>query len=223
MQVKLLRAVQEKKIRPVGSDQEIDVDFRVISASHQDLDLLVQQGKFRQDLFFRIHVMDIMLPPLRDRGGDILLLANHFIQKVCTEWGISSKQLTASAETYLLQQDFPGNVRELRNMIERAITLSDDESIDLTHLAPPLRGSSVSPQIVTKQLNQTPTVQTHPKFPMEGLERYLENIEKDILLNALNMTHWNRTLAAKKLGMTFRSLRYRLKKFGLDTEMGEEV
>ncbi|MFY5900062.1 sigma-54-dependent transcriptional regulator [Acinetobacter pittii] len=223
MQVKLLRAVQEKKIRPVGSDQEIDVDFRVISASHQDLDLLVQQGKFRQDLFFRIHVMDIMLPPLRDRGGDILLLANHFIQKVCTEWGISSKQLTASAETYLLQQDFPGNVRELRNMIERAITLSDDECIDLTHLAPPLRGSSVSPQIVTKQLNQTPTVQTHPKFPMEGLERYLENIEKDILLNALNMTHWNRTLAAKKLGMTFRSLRYRLKKFGLDTEMGEEV
>ncbi|WPP54737.1 sigma-54 dependent transcriptional regulator [Acinetobacter pittii] len=223
MQVKLLRAVQEKKIRPVGSDQEIDVDFRVISASHQDLDLLVQQGKFRQDLFFRIHVMDIMLPPLRDRGGDILLLANHFIQKVCTEWGISSKQLTASAETYLLQQDFPGNVRELRNMIERAVTLSDDESIDLTHLAPPLRGSSVSPQIVTKQLNQTPAVQTHPKFPMEGLERYLENIEKDILLNALNMTHWNRTLAAKKLGMTFRSLRYRLKKFGLDTEMGEEV
>lgn len=223
MQVKLLRAVQEKKIRPVGSDQEIDVDFRVISASHQDLDLLVQQGKFRQDLFFRIHVMDIMLPPLRDRGGDILLLANHFIQKVCTEWGISSKQLTASAETYLLQQDFPGNVRELRNMIERAITLSDDECIDLTHLAPPLRGSSVSPQIATKQLNQTPTVQTHPKFPMEGLERYLENIEKDILLNALNMTHWNRTLAAKKLGMTFRSLRYRLKKFGLDTEMGEEV
>lgn len=223
MQVKLLRAVQEKKIRPVGSDQEIDVDFRVISASHQDLDLLVQQGKFRQDLFFRIHVMDIMLPPLRDRGGDILLLANHFIQKVCTEWGISSKQLTASAETYLLQQDFPGNVRELRNMIERAITLSDDESIDLTHLAPPLRGSSASPQIITKQQNQTPTVQTHPKFPMEGLERYLENIEKDILLNALNMTHWNRTLAAKKLGMTFRSLRYRLKKFGLDTEMGEEV
>ncbi len=211
MQVKLLRAVQEKKIRPVGSDQEIDVDFRVISASHQDLDLLVQQGKFRQDLFFRIHVMDIMLPPLRERGGDILLLANHFIQKVCTEWGISSKQLTASAETYLLQQDFPGNVRELRNMIERAITLSDDEYIDLKHLAPPVRCNSVSPQIATKQVNQTLTAQTHPKFPIEGLERYLENIEKDILLNALNMTHWNRTLAAKKLGMTFRSLRYRLK------------
>lgn len=225
MQVKLLRAVQEKKIRPVGSDQEIDVDFRVISASHQDLELLVRQGKFRQDLFFRIHVMDIMLPPLRERGGDILLLANHFIQKVCMEWGIPSKQLTTTAETYLLQQDFPGNVRELRNMIERAITLSDDECIDLTHLAPPLRGSSVNSQITTKQVNETSTTitQTRPKLPMEGLERYLENIEKDILLNALDMTHWNRTLAAKKLGMTFRSLRYRLKKFGLDTELGEEV
>ncbi|WP_151744793.1 sigma-54-dependent transcriptional regulator [Acinetobacter calcoaceticus] len=225
MQVKLLRAVQEKKIRPVGSDQEIDVDFRVISASHQDLELLVRQGKFRQDLFFRIHVMDIMLPPLRERGGDILLLANHFIQKVCMEWGIPSKQLTTTAETYLLQQDFPGNVRELRNMIERAITLSDDECIDLTHLAPPLRGSSVNSQITTKQVNDTSTAitQTRPKLPMEGLERYLENIEKDLLLNALDMTHWNRTLAAKKLGMTFRSLRYRLKKFGLDTELGEEV
>ncbi|MDW7563834.1 sigma 54-interacting transcriptional regulator, partial [Klebsiella pneumoniae] len=85
MQVKLLRAVQEKKIRPVGSDQEIDVDFRVISASHQDLDLLVRQGKFRQDLFFRIHVMDLILPPLRERGEDVLLLANHFIQKICME------------------------------------------------------------------------------------------------------------------------------------------
>lgn len=166
-----------------------------------------------------------MLPPLRERGGDILLLANHFIQKVCMEWGIPSKQLTTTAETYLLQQDFPGNVRELRNMIERAITLSDDECIDLTHLAPPLRGSSVNSQITTKQVNDTSTAitQTRPKLPMEGLERYLENIEKDILLNALDMTHWNRTLAAKKLGMTFRSLRYRLKKFGLDTELGEEV
>ena len=91
MQVKLLRAVQEKRIRPVGSDTEIDVDFRVISASHQDLDALVQQGKFRQDLFFRIHVMDLVLPPLRERGQDILLLAEHFVQKICQEWQIPAK------------------------------------------------------------------------------------------------------------------------------------
>ncbi|EXH75596.1 AAA domain family protein [Acinetobacter sp. 216872] len=226
MQVKLLRAVQEKKIRPVGSDQEIDVDFRVISASHQDLDLLVRQGKFRQDLFFRIHVMDLMLPPLRERGEDVLLLANHFIQKICMEWETPLKQLTEGAETYLLQQHFPGNVRELRNMIERAITLSDDANIDVPHLHPaPLRANISNSIAMVSQSLQNPvaTPQIVKKLPSEGLERYLESIEKDILLNALNMTHWNRTLAAKKLGMTFRSLRYRLKKFGLDTETEQEV
>jgi two-component system response regulator PilR (NtrC family) len=229
MQVKLLRAVQEKKIRPVGSDQEIDVDFRVISASHQDLELLVQQGRFRQDLFFRIHVMDIVLPPLRERGQDILLLANHFIQKISQEWEVSVKTLSSRAEQFLLQQYFPGNVRELRNIIERAITLSDDETIDLAHLqTAPLRSPIPTPSISFSSQEETDhtTASASPmmgskKLPPEGLERYLENIEKEILLNALNLTHWNRTLAAKKLGMTFRSLRYRLKKFGLDTEDDE--
>ncbi|EPG35693.1 sigma-54-dependent transcriptional regulator [Acinetobacter colistiniresistens] len=228
MQVKLLRTVQEKKIRPVGSDQEIDVDFRVISASHQDLELLVQQGRFRQDLFFRIHVMDIVLPPLRERGQDILLLANHFIQKISQEWDLPAKSLSARAEQFLLQQYFPGNVRELRNIIERAITLSDDDNIDLAHLqTAPLRNTLANPaaSFSTAPVEEAEPVQhsasttlSSKKLPPEGLERYLENIEKEILLNALNLTHWNRTLAAKKLGMTFRSLRYRLKKFGLDTE-----
>ncbi|WP_436873009.1 sigma-54-dependent transcriptional regulator [Acinetobacter haemolyticus] len=225
MQVKLLRAVQEKKIRPVGSDQEIDVDFRVISASHQDLELLVQQGRFRQDLFFRIHVMDIVLPPLRERGQDILLLANHFIQRICKEWELPAKTLSSRAEQFLLQQYFPGNVRELRNIIERAITLSDDEAIDLAHLqTAPLRSPISMPsapsysQEEVEQPQYTSPSTSSKKLPPEGLERYLENIEKEVLLNALNLTHWNRTLAAKKLGMTFRSLRYRLKKFGLDTE-----
>ena len=229
MQVKLLRAVQEKKIRPVGSDQEIDVDFRVISASHQDLELLVQQGRFRQDLFFRIHVMDIVLPPLRERGQDILILANHFIQKISQEWELPVKSLTTRAEQFLLQQYFPGNVRELRNIIERAITLSDDETIDLAYLqTAPLRSSISIPSNAYVQSDESEiTLQSaspnpsSKKLPPEGLERYLENIEKEVLLNALNLTHWNRTLAAKKLGMTFRSLRYRLKKFGLDTEDDE--
>ncbi|ATZ68417.1 sigma-54-dependent Fis family transcriptional regulator [Acinetobacter haemolyticus] len=228
MQVKLLRAVQEKKIRPVGSDQEIDVDFRVISASHQDLELLVQQGRFRQDLFFRIHVMDIVLPPLRERGQDILLLANHFIQRICQEWELPAKTLSSRAEQFLLQQYFPGNVRELRNIIERAITLSDDEAIDLAHLqTAPLRSPISMPsapsysQEEVEQPQYTSPSTSSKKLPPEGLERYLENIEKEVLLNALNLTHWNRTLAAKKLGMTFRSLRYRLKKFGLDTEEDE--
>lgn len=222
MQVKLLRAVQEKRIRPVGADQEIDVDFRIISASHQDLDALVQQGRFRQDLFFRIHVMDLVLPPLRERGQDILLLAQHFIQKICAEWDISSKPLTERAKEFLLNQYYPGNVRELRNIIERAITLSDSDSIDLQHLqSAPLRRSA---PVIEQHENFQPSAVSAPalkKLPEEGLEPYLENIEKEILLTALNMTHWNRTLAAKKLGMSFRSLRYRLKKFGLDTDEEE--
>ena len=220
MQVKLLRAVQEKRIRPLGSDTEIDVDFRVISASHQDLEALVQQGRFRQDLFFRIHVMDLVLPPLRDRGNDILLLAEHFIQRVSQEWRISPKYLTDKAKILLLVQYYPGNVRELRNIIERAMALSDDKSINIQHLqSTPLKQFSIQ----TEEITQTPeykyekTLNTH-KLPTEGLELYLEKIEKEILLNALNLTHWNRTLAAKKLGMSFRSLRYRLKKFELDID-----
>nr|WP_081407129.1 sigma-54 dependent transcriptional regulator [Acinetobacter indicus] len=222
MQVKLLRAVQEKRIRPVGSDTEIDVDFRIISASHQDLEALVQQGRFRQDLFFRIHVMDIVLPPLRERGQDILLLAQHFIQKIAQEWDIHSKTLSERAQQFLLEQYYPGNVRELRNIIERAMTLSDDDVIDLPHLqTAPLR--KMAPLAEPETDTATPvTADALPaaprKLPEEGLELFLEKIEKEILLNALNLTHWNRTLAAKKLGMSFRSLRYRLKKFGLDTD-----
>lgn len=220
MQVKLLHAVQEKRIRPLGSDTEIDVDFRVISASHQDLEALVQQGRFRQDLFFRIHVMDLVLPPLRDRGNDILLLAEHFIQRVSQEWRISPKYLTDKAKILLLEQYYPGNVRELRNIIERAMTLSDDKSISIQHLqSPPLKQFSIQTEeiVQTSEYISEKTLNTH-KLPAEGLELYLEKIEKEILLNALNLTHWNRTLAAKKLGMSFRSLRYRLKKFELDID-----
>ena len=224
MQVKLLRAVQEKKIRPIGGDQEIAVDFRIISATHQNLEQLVQQGQFRQDLFFRIHVMDLYLPPLRERGEDILLLAQHFIEKISQEWQISAKTLTPAAQDFLLTQNFPGNVRELRNIMERALTLCDSEQIDIEHL----QGSNarnlrillekpVSPvEAVPVDLHSTNM--SRQSLPREGLEQHLENIEKQILLDALNLTHWNRTLAAKKLGMSFRSLRYRLKKFGLDTE-----
>ena len=226
-QVKLLRAVQEKKIRPLGNDKEIEVDFRIISASHQDLERLVEQGKFRQDLFFRIHVMDIVLPPLRDHKSDIPALAAHFIAQICREWGIPNKKLTEKALNFLIQQQYPGNVRELRNIVERAITLSDDDRIDLQHLqSAPMRVlQKTEPNNTTASNEAVTPISTVDKaksdalqIPEEGLEQFLENVEKEVLLNALNQTHWNRTLAAKKLGMTFRSLRYRLKKFGLDTD-----
>nr|WP_227510357.1 sigma-54 dependent transcriptional regulator [Acinetobacter equi] len=219
MQVKLLRAVQEKKIRPVGSDQEIDVDFRIISASHQDLEHLVQQGKFRQDLFFRLHVMDIHLPPLRERESDILLLANYFSQKISHDWGIAPKTLSTDAEIFLLSQYYSGNVRELRNMIERAMTLCDHHVISIEHLQTisvrKIRNSSLEP---LKNQHNDNYEKLGQILPSEGLEAYLERIEKEVLLNALNQTYWNRTLAAKKLKMSFRSLRYRLKKLNLENE-----
>ncbi|WP_089605230.1 sigma-54-dependent transcriptional regulator [Acinetobacter piscicola] len=221
MQAKLLRAVQEKKIRPLGSDTEIEVDFRIISASHQDIEMLVEQGKFRHDLFFRIHVMDVVLPPLRERDQDILILAAHFIQVICAEWQIPTKQLTEAAKAFLLGQHYSGNVRELRNIIEKAITMSDEDQLDIQHLQPaPIRGINYSEPVEAdiKTTTQTETSSKAQKIPEEGLEEYLEKVEKEVLLSALNQTHWNRTLAAKKLGMTFRSLRYRLKKFGLDTD-----
>ena len=221
MQAKLLRAVQEKKIRPLGSDTEIEVDFRIISASHQDIEVLVEQGKFRHDLFFRIHVMDVVLPPLRERDQDILILAVHFIHVICAEWQIPTKQLTEAAKAFLLEQHYSGNVRELRNIIEKAITMCDEDLLDIQHLQPaPIRGVSQN-EVVETNVNAAAQAEMSlkaQKIPEEGLEEYLEKVEKEVLLSALNQTHWNRTLAAKKLGMTFRSLRYRLKKFGLDTD-----
>src|SRR5690606_26016876 len=170
---------------------------------------------------------DLVLPPLRERGNDILLLAEHFIQRICEEWQIPVKRLTERSKDQLLTQYYPGNVRELRNIIERAITLSHDETIDIQHLqTAPLRQGFITPEpAATAAAEPGHTHHSSPdgfilpkKLPEEGLELYMEKIEKEILLNALNLTHWNRTLAAKKLGMSFRSLRYRLKKFGLDTD-----
>jgi len=146
MQVKLLRVLQDKQVRPLGSDQEIDVDFRIISASHQNLTSLVQQGKFRQDLFFRLHVIDVVLPPLRERGQDILLLADHFIQQVCDEWDLPVKSLSKAAQQFLLQQHFPGNVRELRNMVERAIAFCDETELQVEDLQ-----NSISPPLCNQQ------------------------------------------------------------------------
>lgn len=134
MQVKLLRAVQEKKIRPVGSDKEILVDFRIISATHQNLESMVREGRFRQDLYFRLHVMDVFVPPLRERGNDVILLAEYICDKVCKDWGVSKKVISTDVKQWLLTQRFDGNVRELNNLIQRAITLSEDQYITLADL-----------------------------------------------------------------------------------------
>jgi two-component system, NtrC family, response regulator PilR len=208
MQVKLLRAIQEKAIRPVGASSEIPVDVRILSATHRDLPKLVAEGQFRQDLFYRIHVIELQVPSLRERHEDIPLLADHILEKLAEEMGIAVPHLTDPALARLQAYPFPGNVRELENILERAMTLCEGEHIEAADLQ--LRDNG-------KPVSATLTEQDAANLP-DGvpLEDYLETIEKQAILDALEKAHHNKTQAAKLLGITFRALRYRLKKLGLE-------
>lgn len=218
MQVKLLRAIQEKSVRPVGSPKEISVNVRIVSATHKDLAAEVAAGRFRQDLFYRINVIQVKVPPLRERGDDILYLAQNFLQKISNDWGIQQPMLSEPARRALQGYAFPGNVRELQNILERALTLCDGRSILPEHLqlpdAPAMPAPTVALPAGTAAMVSDPAA--------TSLEDYLFEIEKSAILKALDETRWNRTAAAKKLGMTFRSLRYRLKKMGLDDDSSDE-
>ncbi|WP_019519935.1 sigma 54-interacting transcriptional regulator [Faucicola boevrei] len=361
MQVKLLRAIQEKKIRPIGGTQELPVDIRLLSATHKNLAKLVEQGDFRQDLYYRINVIEVKLPSLNERKSDIPLLANHFLTLIAKDWGLEQQiELTDTARQALLQHHYSGNVRELRNILERAITLSEEGNlIEAQHLnlqsdlqsdwqnewqsdAPQtnLQNLAISPATPTNTSNETalqnpvvsnlsvsnstlvtdstaesminnvntahfanqsqnmapqteklvektaekpknhnlfgnytqgifgnqsntsininpprpseriiqtlppiigkimPSIATpqerryeeHPlakyypegtgfdSLPPEGLEAYLNDQERRLIITALQKSDWNKTNAAKKLGMSFRSLRYRLKKLGLEDD-----
>jgi len=218
MQVKLLRAIQEKAVRPVGDTREIPVDIRVLSATHKHLAELVQNGSFRQDLFYRINVIELAVPPLRDRGDDVPLLADHILHRIAREYECEPARLTQAAIERLKGYHFPGNVRELENILERAFTLCDEDRIDAGDLH---LGNGVAPAgSSTMQAGKadhsgdeaTPTV---PEGEID-LENYLEGIERQAIEKALEATRWNKTAAAKRLGISFRALRYRLKKLGMD-------
>lgn len=202
LQVKLLRAIQEKKVRVVGEQHEIPVDVRILSATHKDLNQMVQEGLFRQDLYYRINVIDLHIPPLRQRGNDIVQLAEHILESLNQDNAYQAK-LSDTALAALKQYRFPGNVRELENILERAIALSDGKKIDADDLNLPL-----NPE----------TIPDAPAFDPSkiSLEDYLEDIERKAITIALENNRWNKTAAAKELGLSFRSLRYRLKKLGLD-------
>jgi two-component system response regulator PilR (NtrC family) len=222
MQVKLLRAIQEKAIRPVGSQKEVATDVRILSATHKDLAEQVNQGEFRQDLFYRINVIQITVPALRERKDDIGTLAEHMLKSLANEWQMDLPRLSPSALQALRNYDFPGNVRELQNILERAVTLCDDVIIEPSHLHLDQQthgGSNDKHPNLPSYLDQEKVAAA---FKMgDSLEDYLTDIERQAILKALDETRWNRTAAAKKLGMSFRSLRYRLKKLGLDRDEGE--
>jgi two-component system response regulator PilR (NtrC family) len=204
MQVKLLRAIQEKSIRPVGSQTEIPVDIRLLSATHKNLAREVEDGNLRQDLYYRINVIELKVPPLRERKDDIPLLANHILHYLSATAEISGEAMEA-----LCAYDFPGNVRELENMLQRACALAENQQIQLADL--PDLGSPEPTRTADRGIAEKPD-----KAADYSLEKHLEAIERQAIEKALQETKWNRTEAARKLGMSFRSLRYRLKKLGLD-------
>jgi two-component system response regulator PilR (NtrC family) len=217
MQVKLLRAIQEKAVRPVGDTKEAAVDIRVLSATHKDLAGLVQTGDFRQDLFYRINVIELAVPPLRDRPDDIKLLASHILSRMAREYECEPASLTPEAILRLKGYDFPGNVRELENILERAFTLCDAERIDEDDLhlgnAPILPDNQPTADARPTENGAAPTAVPDGEMDLEG---YLETIERSAIEKALEATRWNKTAAAKRLGISFRALRYRLKKLGME-------
>jgi len=205
MQVKLLRAIQEKSVRPVGAAREIPVDVRILSATHKDLAQLVKDGAFRQDLFYRINVIELHLPSLRERAEDISLLAEHILGRLTASAG-NLPQLTTEALQALERYSFPGNVRELENILERAVTLCNGKSISESDL-------DLS-TFANDESSGTELEVTHSQdIPLED---YLGSLEKDRIMKALEETRYNKTKAAKLLGITFRALRYRLKKLGME-------
>lgn len=199
MQVKLLRAIQEKSIRPVGGRQEIPVDVRIISATHQDLAQMVEEQEFRQDLFYRINVIELHIPPLRERQEDIPILADSILARLARESGCTKPRIDREALNKIYNHPFPGNVRQLENALEHAMTMCDDGVISLEHLSLP------EPSTVQLEIGEN-----------QPLEEYLEQVERQVIIKALEDTRWNRTAAAKKLGLSFRALRYRLSKLRID-------
>ncbi|HEX5306501.1 MAG TPA: sigma-54 dependent transcriptional regulator [Dyella sp.] len=220
MQVKLLRAIQEKAVRPIGAREEVLVDVRILSATHKNLAALVEQGQFRQDLFYRINVIELRVPPLRERRGDVPLLSAHILRQLATKSGGAPGKLLPAAQQALDDYDFPGNVRELENVLERAMAMSDGESIDALDLMLPQRAprpafdaGQVPPPAAATSVAAVP-----PGTPGSGvaLEDYISNLERTAIMKALEESRYNKTAAAKKLGITFRALRYKLKKLGID-------
>lgn len=228
MQVKLLRAIQEKSIRPVGSAEELVTDIRILCATHKLLETEVKEGRFRQDLFYRLNVIQLSVAPLRQRREDIPLLAKYLLEKISHEMQLPAPKLSTAALEILNDYHFPGNVRELENILERAFTLCENDIIDADDLQ--LQADSNSHHAFAKNETEIAKHSTasidknnridYPSRCAEypSLDDYLLDVEKEILCNALEKVRWNKTLAAKKLGITFRSLRYRLQKLGLDDE-----
>jgi len=205
MQVKLLRVIQEKKVRKLGDTAELPVDFRIISATHKNLAEKTAAGEFRQDLFYRLNVIELKMPSLREIPEDIPLLVKLVLERIAQQSGITQPELGADAMRALQGYDYPGNVRELENILERAMALCDGKQIREADLY--LTEETAAPGSAAAMLSGERTLPLH---------EYLDQIEREQILKALELTRFNKTAAAKVLGITFRSLRYRLDRLGIE-------
>jgi len=203
MQVKLLRVIQEKTVRPIGGRAETRIDVRILSATHKTLKPLVEAGEFRNDLYYRLNVIELPMPALRDRRGDIRLLAEHFLGVIGEQWGEPARKLSTAAMDVLQNHHFSGNVRELVNILQRAVTLCEGDEISVEDLN--LEQSALADNRIGVSPPQD-----------RSLDDYMEDIEKRILEKALIEAKYNKTEAARQLGISFRSLRYKLKKYDID-------
>lgn len=221
MQVKLLRAIQEKAIRPVGHNKEINIDVRILSATHKNLAALVDDGLFRSDLFYRINVIELNVPSLRDRSEDILAITRQILERLAERQSTNVVDISDAAIEKLQSHSFPGNIRELENTLERTLALGDPNYIDVNDLQ--IKPSNIQAK---KEAHDSHTfASTQPSVEDQALpsrssdislDEHLESIEKKEIMIAMEKCRWNKTEAAKQLGISFRSLRYRMKKLGLE-------
>ena len=219
MQVKLLRAIQEKKVRIVGGTVEESVDVRIISATHKNLSTLMEQGLFRQDLYYRLNVIQLKMPALRERSEDIPDLMQKLLQKLCAAQSIAVPKLEESAAKLIAERHFAGNVRELENMLERALAMCDGQTITCDDLF-----MGTEPAAKTASKSDAEQLEFVPSRNLEiGLPEYLEDIEKRAIIKALEKANNNKTAAAKLLGVSFRTLRYRLAKLGLAKDENDDL
>ena len=219
MQSKLLRAIQERCVRPLGSNQEEAVDVRIISATHKNLPLEVQQGRFRQDLFYRLNVIDITIAPLRERCEDLPALCQALLARIADESGLSVPPLSAQALAELEMQPLMGNVRELENLLHRAVALSEGEELHLD--APKAVVSAPMPleiaTVVTSTAALEPVSDTHDDLALPtDLQSHLDRQEREILTKTLKETSFNRTVAANRLGLSLRQIRYRIARLKIE-------
>jgi len=205
-------------IRPVGGHEEISIDVRILSATHKDLAERVKSGDFREDLYYRLNVIELNVPPLRDRKNDIQLLAEYILKNIANKNAIAQPSFTQGAIDALNNYSFPGNVRELENILERALTWAEGDIVDVDDLMLP--STDLPKESQSFEVNNiSPDLTNNEQVSMSvdnDLGSQLEQQERELIKNALESTRWNKTAAAKKLGITFRALRYKLKKLNLE-------